>query len=222
MPSPRFPIKEWNKPFLTRNDTAFGRYYSREDGSRYPSVTTVLKDAYPQDWLHEWRERVGNEVADRISRQAAERGSKVHQKMEDYINGEDICDKDVSVFLRKPLRDIRAQLDKHLSEVYGTEVPIYSNRLDAAGTFDLYGIWKESPTVIDFKTSTHKKYPHQIPHYFVQAAAYAEMLRDTFSLYVPKIMIVVVYSVDEPDFYEANTADWIDEVNRIFIRERKK
>ena len=57
--------------------TEDGRLYETPTGQRYPSVTTVLS-AYNKKAIFEWRQRVGEEQANRISRKASGRGTKLH------------------------------------------------------------------------------------------------------------------------------------------------
>ena len=61
------------------------RYYITPEGNKYPSITTVLS-VRNKKGLFEWRKRVGEDVANYISRTAASRGTKVHGMCEDYLN----------------------------------------------------------------------------------------------------------------------------------------
>ena len=56
---------------LVENATT-GRTYLTPTGSRYPSITTVL-GILSEDSIREWRNRVGAEEANRISRKASTR-----------------------------------------------------------------------------------------------------------------------------------------------------
>jgi hypothetical protein len=72
---------------LEQHTKKTGRYYTDPDGNRYYSVTTVLS-ILNKAAIMAWRKRVGNEEANRISSQAATRGTKVHDMIEKYIVGE--------------------------------------------------------------------------------------------------------------------------------------
>ena len=63
------------------------RCYVTPTGEKYPSVTTILSD-YKKDSIIEWRKRVGEKEANKISTQASRRGTKVHKLCEDYLNNE--------------------------------------------------------------------------------------------------------------------------------------
>lgn len=58
-------------------------------GKRYPSVTEVLA-LLDKPFLARWRGKIGNEEADRISRESAQVGRNVHQMIEVYLGGEDV------------------------------------------------------------------------------------------------------------------------------------
>ena len=67
-----------------------GRAYETPEGNLYPSITTVLSIRNKKG-LHEWRERVGHDVANYITRTAANRGTAVHKMCEDYLNNQHLA-----------------------------------------------------------------------------------------------------------------------------------
>ena len=72
---------------LDADTTDSGRFYKAPDGSRYPSVTTVLS-LLSRDAIRAWRERVGEEEANKVSYRASTRGTKVHEIVEQYLDNE--------------------------------------------------------------------------------------------------------------------------------------
>ena len=62
---------------MTRVQEDGKRFYQTPEGQKYPSVTTVT-GLLTRDHIRLWRERVGEETANRISTQAAKRGTKMH------------------------------------------------------------------------------------------------------------------------------------------------
>ena len=73
------------------------RFYLTPEGGVFPSITTVLS-VRKREGLSEWRKRVGEDVANYISRTAAHRGTKVHQMCEDFLNNKEV-EKDTRQFL---------------------------------------------------------------------------------------------------------------------------
>jgi len=136
----KIPLASRNKTF-TLNEIEFHeleaftennkRYYMTPTGEKYPSVTTVL-GSRDKSWLYEWRKKVGEEEANRISQRASNRGTRLHKICEDYIrNKEDFCDKQPPLAVDM-FRSIQRYVD-YIDEVYGNEIAIYSHELKTAG-----------------------------------------------------------------------------------------
>ena len=75
-------------PKLTRETTKSGRKYFTPEGNAYPSITTVL-GVLNKEGILAWRQRVGEAEANRISQQAATRGTAVHKLAEDYLDNKE-------------------------------------------------------------------------------------------------------------------------------------
>ena len=73
---------------MTRVQEDGKRFYQTPEGQRYPSVTTVT-GLLTRDHIKLWRERVGAEEANRVSTQAAKRGTKMHSLFEQYLRQEE-------------------------------------------------------------------------------------------------------------------------------------
>ena len=63
------------------------RFYNVNDKS-YISVTTLLDQTKDKTFLNEWKARVGEEEAQRITTHAANTGTKLHKKVEQYLKNE--------------------------------------------------------------------------------------------------------------------------------------
>lgn len=159
---------------LACNTGPNGRYYTTPDGVKYPSITTVL-GSLSEKGIAEWRERVGAEEADKVSRLAAWRGTNVHEAMEYYCAG--LEPSEISVLKNPIIKDgfnkLRREADKHLEAVYAQEVSLYSHHLGIAGRTDLIGRWAGQRSVVDWKTSNASKEPYMIEGYFMQGTFYA-------------------------------------------------
>ena len=70
---------------LEAETTSSGRSYMTPEGNQYPSITTCLS-VLSRKSIMEWRKRVGEEEANKISARAAGRGTRVHKMCEDYLN----------------------------------------------------------------------------------------------------------------------------------------
>ncbi len=191
------------------------RYYATPEGNRYRSVTTILSQLSAES-IAKWRQRVGNEEANRISSKASNRGTKLHTMMEDYIgNVEDFAlDKmptTTSLFL-----DIQPFVDKNVEEVYGIEYPLYSDRLRAAGTSDLICRYDGKPTVLDYKTANKPKREEWITNYFIQSTAYALMVKERYDFDIEQIVIMIAVDNDVPQVYVKDPSEFVKQTIEIF------
>jgi hypothetical protein len=155
------------------------RHYCLPDGSKVPSVTTILDKTKPQeekDALQRWRKSVGEQRAQEITTEAANRGTRMHSYLEQYVLTGDMKPLPGNPFAQ-PSWFMAAQviLDGlgNVDEFWGVEVPLYYSGL-YAGTTDCLGVWKGKPAIMDFKQSNKPKKREYISSYFLQLAAYAQ------------------------------------------------
>jgi genome maintenance exonuclease 1 len=154
---------------LKRIDSPDGRKYIVGESTPLPSVTTVLSKTKDMKFLNEWKANVGEVEAERIKTEASGLGNNMHKNLENYI-----LDKPMSgSFMAKALAKVIIKSGlKNVSEVWGTEVSLYSTGL-YAGTTDLVGLHDSIPSIMDFKNSLKEKKKEWIEEYFMQLAAYA-------------------------------------------------
>ena len=130
-----------------------GRTYYTPDGA-YPSITTILGKTADNTWLQRWIDRVGEEEAARVSKEATDRGTLVHDFAERYFNDEDITDLEHQTpDVRQMSQDLIVSVESGIEDIWGQEQVLWSNKYRFAGRTDMVGIWKGKPTIIDFKTS---------------------------------------------------------------------
>lgn len=170
-----------------------GRTYFTPDGD-FPSITTILgKTSDNQIWLQKWKERVGEEEAARISKEATDRGTLIHEYAEKYWNGEDIHPSLISE--KEDVRQMTLSLikagERGIEEVWAQEIALWSPSLKYAGRVDMVGLWKGVPTIIDFKTSKKKKSLKQIKDYYVQCTGYAHAHNELFDTKIENIVILM-------------------------------
>ena len=143
------------------------------NGSRLPSVTTILGATKNQQFLKEWKAKVGEQEAERIKNLSSRRGTSMHKFLEHYVLGTGYDD------LTELGQKAKAMADKVIEvglapveEYYGSEVTLYYPGL-YAGSTDLVCIHNGKDTVVDFKQSNTPKRADWIEDYFMQIAAYA-------------------------------------------------
>lgn len=173
------------------------RYYVTPEGNKYPSVTTVLSE-YNRKAIFEWRKRVGEEEANRISRTASSRGTRIHTLCEKYLNNEE-------PIFKTPLDKEMFGRFKHvlhrINNIHVQETKMYSDHLRIAGTVDCVGEFDNKLSVIDFKTSSKLKYKDDIKNYFMQASAYAIMFEERFKIPVSQTVIAIAVEDEESQVF---------------------
>ena len=121
-----------------------------------------------------WKQKVGENEADKIRDSAAERGTIMHRIIEGHLLGQRHADfsdlgQNAGVMAQKIIDE---GLNGHLDEIWGSEITIYYPGLFAGAT-DLAGIYEGRESIIDFKQSNKLKRKEWIEDYFIQLAAYA-------------------------------------------------
>lgn len=191
------------------------RHYITPDGNCYPSVTTVLSSMSAAG-IADWRKKVGEDVANKITTQAAGRGTRVHQIAEDYLRNKDnyldgAMPSNIATF-----NQIKPYLDEHVDEVYGNEICLYSDDLKTAGKCDLIGRIHGIRTIGDFKTAKKFKKEEWITNYFYQCTAYALMLYEREKLWCPQICIMIATDEDGLQPFLKQTKQYVEEVRHFF------
>ena len=203
--------------------TESGRTYKTPSGNIYPSITTVLS-SYNKQAILEWRQRVGEEEANRVSRKASNRGTKLHNTVEKYLLTEmsplqmhTMMPDTKELFLKlKPL------LDSHVDNIYGIEQPLFSDKLRLAGRCDCIGEWDGKISIIDWKTANYNKEKNQIANYFMQASAYSEMFGERTGIEINQIVIAIAVEDENPQVFIEDKKDYLVELNKYIDRYHNK
>lgn len=168
----------YNYTPLNRETVDGKRHYCLPDGSKVPSVTTILDKTKPQEAreaLARWKKAVGEQRAQAITTEAANRGTRMHAYLEQYVLADELKPLPSNPFAH-PSWFMAAEIIlkglANVDEFWGVEVPLYYSGL-YAGTTDLLGVWKGKPAIMDFKQSNKVKKREYIEDYFLQLAAYA-------------------------------------------------
>lgn len=195
-------------PVIEQVNSSNGRYYVTPEGRKLPSVTTVL-GWEKNSALQEWRDRVGEQEADKISRKAATRGTLIHESIESYLKGLQpqftwIQQKEKAMFM-----GVIPYLD-NITEIIAMETRMWSDTLGVAGTVDLIAYHNNKLKIIDWKTSTRFKTADEISNYFMQAACYSVMLYERTGIATGDLEIVIINEeFSEPAVYSEKTKTWI-------------
>ena len=190
-----------------------GRTYHTPDGS-YPSLTTILGKTANNPWLAKWKERVGEEEAARVSKEATDRGTLIHSFAERHFNGERIWEelRDHPVDVRQMSRDLIKIVEPGLDEIWGQEQILWSKKYRYAGRTDMVGVWKGQPSIVDFKTSKKPKQATQIRDYFIQCCGYAVAHNEMFGTGIKNIVVAITVDGKEPQLFEKSAPPFLYEL----------
>jgi genome maintenance exonuclease 1 len=189
-------------PVLERETIDDVRYYkvpNDEDLIRLISITSVTSHHNRQIFL-DWRKRVGEEVANNVTRKATSRGTDMHSLVESYLKNDTLPEKvlPISEFLFK----ISKPTLNRINNIHALEQSLYSLQLGIAGTVDCIAEFDGELSIIDFKSSKEPKRKDWIEHYFVQCMAYGCMLYELTGISVKKLVIIMSCENGECVVYE--------------------
>ena len=179
-------------PEIKATTTDGVRLYETPEGNHYPSITTVLS-VRNKKGLHDWRKRVGDDVANYVARKAANRGTAVHHMCEDYLNNDFDEEKHKKKFLPYVLfNQLRESVLQKIDNIYAQECGLYSDKYKVAGRVDCIAEYDGKLSIIDFKTSSKERSDDWNESYYIQASAYAEMFEERTGIEINQVAILVV------------------------------
>ncbi len=174
---------------LTRIDSPNGRKYLTPEGNSYMSVTTFLGQQSKES-IDEWRKAVGEEEANRKSKQATDRGTALHHAIEQMLmNEENVII--TNYFAKNIYKSFSKKIKEKVNNIRALEYPLYSDVMKLAGSLDLFADWDNVPSIIDFKTATKFKDKYEIESYFLQTSIYSYMIEERYKIKVPQLVIVI-------------------------------
>ena len=178
---------------LTRTNIDETRYYEVGEGTIYPSVTSVISFVSKKKFA-DWRARVGNEEANRVTKQATTRGTNLHKLFEVYLengNYQSLSEYNIPL-INIMFNSAKLTLEEKIGKIYQQETPMFSDRLCLAGTVDLICEVDGELAIVDFKTSKKEKPEEWLEDYFVQLSAYWAMFSEKTGVAPKKLVVILV------------------------------
>jgi genome maintenance exonuclease 1 len=207
----KYPYKE-----LTRDSINGKRLYNTPTGA-LPSVTTILSATKPEkdkQGLENWRKAIGEQRANAICTEAANRGTRMHKYLEDYVI-DGVLKKAGSNPFAKEAHIMAEEIVKkgmcHVNECWGTEVSLYFPEI-YAGTTDLVGEYNGKPAIMDFKQSNKVKKDEYVKDYCIQLAAYAEAHNAIYKTNINTGVILMCVKPEQPKpgvFEKQQYMEWV-------------
>jgi len=174
------------------------RYYVVDESNLIylPSVTTIIGSMTDKTGLEEWRKRIGEEEADKISKFSANRGTLMHTYIENFLTSEkeekrdklldslevtttyarrnNFTEEEIKVgrmlffnFYNGGNFDVIKRVVMHEEMLFSLNGGGYAGRVD-----DIYESLDSSIVIADYKTSKKPKKEEWIEGYKMQISAY--------------------------------------------------
>ena len=174
-------IKKFEYHSLKQINESGKRVYETPNGERVPSVTTILSKTKDMTHINEWKQRVGEQEATRVVKEASGIGSAMHNNLERFLCGEQRMPGTnlVHVQANKMANQIIQNALVHVDEVWGIEQALYFPGL-YSGTTDLVGHYKGRPAIMDFKQTNKPKKKEWVEDYLLQLVAYSEAHNEVY------------------------------------------
>ena len=171
----------------TKGKNIDGIRFYEIDGKSYPSVNSVLS-LLKKESLQEWRNNVGESVANWEMGRASRRGKAMHTLVEQYMKNQTPSIRDVLPLGLFKL--IKPYVDK-IDNVRLLEAIMYSKKLTLAGQVDCVADYNGKLSVIDFKSANKEREEGWIENYFLQTTAYAMMYEELFNQKIEQIVVLL-------------------------------
>ena len=203
-----------NRPELSfgmRTENINGkRNYVTPSGELYPSITTILGE-FSKASIQEWRKRVGETEANKISGKASRRGTSVHSVCEAYIKNEDGYLDGQTPNIIELFKAIEPFFER-VNNIQGVELALYSDHFGVAGRTDLIAEFDGVLSVIDYKTSNRIKKKEWCESYFAQGAFYGIAYEELTKIPVSQVVIIIAVYNEQPQLFVEKRDDWVDKI----------
>ena len=187
------------------------RFYHTPNGN-YPSITTVFS-AFPKPELTAWRNKIGNEAAEIVMRQASTKGTNVHLLCEKYLNNEIIDKKKFMPLHLEAFYNFKGFID-NINNIHALEAPLYSDYFKVAGRCDAIAEYKNELSIIDFKTSSKEKKEEWIQDYFLQTQFYALAYEELTGIKVKNLVVLITVNEGASQEFIKNNGDYIEPLKK--------
>jgi len=182
--------------------------YQLPSGKWVPSITSVTSFYNRQIFIN-WRKKVGEEEANKITKKATARGTDYHEAAQAYLENRELNWDNYMPTTKFMFHHATPYLDK-INNIHAIERTLYSEYLGLAGRVDCIAEYEGELAVIDFKTSTKMKPEKWLENYFVQEMFYAAAYYELTDIPVTKLITIMVTPNGEVKVFDKrNKEDYI-------------
>ncbi len=113
---------------------------------------------------------------------------------------------------------LRPHIDRNIGDVFGLELPLYSDVLKLAGRTDCVASWNNKVSIIDYKNSRKEKKEEWIQNYFVQCTAYAVMFEERTGVPIEQIVVAIANEEGTPQIFIREKSKYMEELQSYIER----
>lgn len=202
---------------LDRKESTGCRLYKLPNGEWVPSITSITS-FYNREKFIKWRQKIGEEKANKITKKATTRGTDFHEIAQDYLEDKPIVWEEHLPATKYMFYHAKPFLDK-INNIHAIERTLYSEFFGIAGRVDCIAEYDSELAVIDFKTSEYIKPEAWLENYFVQETAYACMYYEMTGIPVKKLITIMTTPSGEVHVFDKREKD---EYIKLLVRYIKK
>lgn len=182
---------------------------------KYPGVTRVLGATKDQAGLQAWRDRVGEEEADRILTESQVIGTSLDMILEKSFSAdfdEDSYKTEVGFKLYKQLKKFLTKIDP-----IALQLKLWSDKQKICGFLDCLGYYDGELSLIDFKNSRSEKREEYLEDYYIQCTMYCIMIYELTGIVVKQIVLLIaVRNSAFPQILTRKTGNYLEKsIKRI-------
>ena len=106
--------------------------------------------------------------------------------------------------------------------IHGVELPLWSKALGVAGTCDCIANYKNTLSIIDFKSATRAKRKEWLKSYFLQETAYSLMYEERTGISINSLVTVVSAEDSNVQVFLESRDNFVDELHDCMREFRQK
>ena len=183
------------------------------------SITTVIHHFTP-DGIKQWRENMGEDVANYIMRVSSIRGTRVHKLVDSFLSNEslDNITREYGVTAGGLFNLMRPALER-ISNIVAVEKRVYSTdpAIMVAGTTDCVADYEGILSIIDFKTSSKMREQDTIDSWMIQATFYALAWECLTGQKISQLVIICATEDGQTEVFKSEPSEYVERLKKLIV-----
>ena len=181
------------------------------------SITTVIHHFTP-DGIKQWRENMGEDVANYIMRVSSIRGTRVHKLVDSFLSNESLANitREYGVTTVGLFNLMRPALER-ISNIVAVEKRVYSTdpAIMVAGTTDCVADYEGILSIIDFKTSSKMRDQDTIDSWMIQATFYALAWECLTGQKISQLVIICATEDGQTEVFKSEPSEYVERLKKL-------